>query len=119
MKKYAFILVAFLFSATIVAQESKRELVKKGEFIFATEYHDNGIVSQEGYYNSEGKLHGTWTSYDTDGNKLAVAQYRNGNKVGTWFFYSGEELQEVVYSDSRIAKVVTWKDKDALLVSNH
>ena len=119
MKKYAFVLVAFLFSATIVAQESKRELVKKGEFIFATEYHDNGIVSQEGYYNNEGKLHGTWTSYDTNGNKLAVAQYRNGEKVGTWYFYQGEKLQEVTYSSSKILKVVTWKDYNQEIVSSH
>lgn len=119
MKKYAFILVAFLFSAITFAQESKRELVKKGEFIFATEYHDNGIVSQEGYYNSEGKLHGTWTSYDTDGNKLAVAQYRNGEKVGTWYFYGGEELQEVTYSNSKIVKVVTWKDNNQEIVSSY
>ncbi|HZH69014.1 MAG TPA: nicotinic acid mononucleotide adenyltransferase [Flavobacteriaceae bacterium] len=119
MKKNALILLAFLYSAIAFAQESKRELVKKGEFIFATEFHDNGIVSQEGYYNSEGKLHGTWTSYDSEGKKRAIAQYRNGDKVGIWYFYNGEELHEVAYSDSRIAKVVTWKDKDVLLVSNH
>lgn len=119
MKKYVSLLVVFLFAAMTFAQETKRELVKKGAFIHAKEYHDNGIVSQEGYYNSEGQLHGTWTSYDLDGNKLAVAQYRNGEKVGTWYFYQGEALQEVVYSESRIAKVVTWKDRDTQLVSNH
>ncbi|OYX25681.1 MAG: nicotinic acid mononucleotide adenyltransferase, partial [Flavobacteriales bacterium 32-35-8] len=28
------------------------------------------------------KLHGTWTSFDTKGNKVAVGNYENGSKVG-------------------------------------
>jgi hypothetical protein len=50
--------------------------------------------------------------YDADGNKLAIGEY-NTQKVGK-FFLNGNKLNEVEYSNSRIASVKTWK-QDALV----
>jgi len=118
MKKMALILV-FIFSCTVAIGQSdnKKELVKKGDNYVVTVFHDNGAISQTGYYNLNGIADGVWTSYDQNGNKTAIAQYSNGKKVGTWYFYTGDNLQEVSYDNNRIAKVVTWKDSENQVVS--
>ncbi len=54
---------------------------------------------------------------DTDGNKVAVAEYDKGQKVGKWFFWSDSALSEVDYSDNRVASVKNWK-KDNLVIAN-
>lgn len=119
MKTLVLLLVIAFASNMMTAQEADRkELVKKGNAIEAVIYHDNGMIAQQGSYNSDGKPHGTWTSYDTAGNKTATAQYHNGSKTGTWYFYTDEELKEVSYQDNRIAKVVTRKDNETEVVSN-
>jgi len=119
MKKILILLVALICAAGLFAQETqKRELVKKGDVIEAKIFHNNGIVSQEGQYNLDGTLQGTWISYDVNGNKTAVAKYNNGEKVGTWFFYEGDVLKEVRYTNSKVAQVTTWKEGETQIVSN-
>jgi antitoxin component YwqK of YwqJK toxin-antitoxin module len=112
MKKYI-ILSAILFTGVTFAQENNPKLEAVGELVKTTYYFENGKVQQEGFFKN-GKLDGVWTSYDVNGNKLAVATYDNGEKTGKWFFWTGTNLNEVDYSNSRIASVKTWK-KDALV----
>ncbi len=109
------------FTASIAfAQETKKNVfLEKGNLIEATLYHPNGEVAQTGFYTKANKLQGEWISYDSDGNKTAVAQYDNGNKVGTWYFYQGEDLKVVKYDDSRMAAVKTYKKTDSQIVSNY
>ena len=83
-----------------------------------TLYHENGAVAQTGFYTEDNKLQGEWISYDVKGNKTAVAQYDNGNKVGTWIFYQGNNKKEVTYTDSRISKVNTWEKTGTQVVTN-
>ncbi len=119
MKNIILIAVVLVFSTQAFAQaESQRELVKKGDVIEATLFHDNGVISQEGQYTLEGKLQGTWISYDVNGKKTALANYNSGEKVGIWYFYQGDVLHEVNYSNNKIAKVTTWKDSETQIVSN-
>lgn len=106
MKKYTVILGFFLFSALAYAQDNKEaEYQKIDDLVKATYYHDNGLVSQEGFFNAEGQLHGLWVSYDSDGNKVTVGSYENGKKVGKWLFWLENSIREVDYVDSRIAGV--------------
>lgn len=119
MKKILLIAVVIVFSTQAFAQaESKKELIKKGDVIEATLFHDNGVVSQEGQYTLDGKLQGKWISYDVNGNKTAIANYNSGEKVGVWYFYQGDVLQEVNYNHNKISKVTTWKDSETQVVSN-
>ena len=83
-----------------------------------TYYHDNGAIEQQGTINKEGELHGVWTSYDLDGNKVTVGNYMNNKKVGKWLFWSGDKLKEVDYIDSKIASVSEWTDKVQVVTSN-
>ena len=111
MKKIM-ILGAMLFSAVIFAQKvaPKHEVV--GDLVKSTYYHDNGQISQEGFYK-DGKVHGQWTSYNDNGNKVAIGNFENGVKTGKWFFWSDKNLSEVDFSQSKIVAVKAWK-QDAI-----
>ncbi|WP_374959443.1 toxin-antitoxin system YwqK family antitoxin [Gilvibacter sp.] len=100
--------------------QQKRDLVlnDKTELIDAVIYHDNGQVAQKGSYTQDGKLHGTWISYNAAGEKTAVAEYSNGLKTGVWLFYQGDTLKEVTYSNNAITQVNTWAMQDTRVVSN-
>lgn len=115
MKKYI-ILTAILFSGILFAQENNPKLETVGQMVKTTYYFENGKVQQEGFFKN-GKLEGIWVSYDANGNKKSVGNYINGTKTGKWFFWNESSLNEVDYSNSRIAAVKTWK-QDASLVNN-
>ena len=124
MKNILSLLVVCLVANVAVAQcgktctkEAKDKFVLVDGLIEATLYHDNGAIAQTGFYTQENKLQGEWISYDANGKKLAVAEYDNGNKVGTWKFYQGDTMKEVTYTNSKIAKVSTWEAKDTRVVS--
>ncbi len=101
-------LVAILFSAVVSSQQTKPELEVVDSKVKATYYFENGTVQQQGFFKN-GKLDGTWVAYDEAGHKKAIAEYRNGNKIGKWFFWNDSCLTEVDYSDSRIANVKNCK----------
>jgi|SRR5690606_5277613 len=111
--------IVFITSIAFAQDKKQNTYFLDGDVIVATIYHDNGKVAQTGYYTPDNKLTGEWVSYDLNGNKTAVAKYNNGDKVGTWYFFTDENIKEVNYADSRIAKVVTWKSADTYVVSNN
>ena len=104
--------IVLTVSMAFAQNANKNTYYLDGDMIKATIYHDNGTVAQTGYYTADNKLTGEWVSYDFNGNKTAIAQYNNGEKVGTWYFFTNEDIKEVSYADARIAKVVTWKSDD-------
>ncbi|MGB3775046.1 MAG: nicotinic acid mononucleotide adenyltransferase [Leeuwenhoekiella sp.] len=114
-----FALVGGMFLAN--AQEKvKGDYVKEGNLIKATLYHDNGEISQKGFYTKQGKLEGTWMSFDQEGNKTAEAHYANGQKTGKWFFWQDDNiLKEVDYDNSKISAVSTWKIQGERVVSSN
>ena len=110
----------FLFGTFMsFAQEKKDSYELKGDLIEAILYHENGEVAQTGTYNKEGVLHGDWTSFDREGNIRSVGHYENGKKVGTWRFYTADQMKEVTYADSRISEVTSYKITDTRVVANN
>lgn len=119
MKKIVMIMVAVLMITAVQAQEkNKNSYVEKGDLIEATLFYEDGSISQKGFFTKEGKLTGEWISYNREGEKIAEAQYDNGDKIGTWFFWKGDTLTEVSYTNSKIASVNTWKNEGTRVVSN-
>lgn len=124
MKKIVMLFAVVLMANLSFAQECKKICDKmdsytlNGDLIEAVLYHQNGAVAQTGFYTKENKLHGEWVSYDSHGTKTAVASYDKGAKVGAWYFYQGDDVKEVEYSDSKIAKVVEMKVMETRVVSN-
>lgn len=103
MKKYI-VIVAVLFSGIIFANNEKPKLEAVGSLVKVTYLHENGKIRQEGFYK-DGKLQGQWVCYDANGNKVAVAEYNKGQKVGKWYFWNDSVLSEVDYSANRIVSV--------------
>ncbi len=119
MKKSILLLALLFVAASTYGQaDTKLKTEKKGDLTEATYFYADGKIQQQGTFNAQGKLHGTWTSYDVNGSKLAVGTYENNNKVGKWFFWTDGVLKEVDYLDSRIVSVNEWKDKTKVAVRN-
>lgn len=97
-----------LFCLTAFSQEQKVDYKKiNGDLIKATYYFadNNSMIEREGFFNKEEKLHGMWISYDVNGNKTAIANYRNGNKEGVWTYFKKDKISFVTYKSNKIAKV--------------
>jgi antitoxin component YwqK of YwqJK toxin-antitoxin module len=118
MKNIFTILIMLSVTFTFAQEKQKSEVKKDGDLTIATYFYDNGEVSQEGTFNAEGKLHGTWTSYDTNGKKVTIGNYINGKKTGKWLFWSGNTLREVDFIDSKITTVNEWKNESTLAIRN-
>ena len=118
MRKIVAVLIMLCVSFAYAQKERTLKLNKDTNLIEVVYYHDNGKVSQTGFYTLDGKLHGDWFSYCEEGNKIISAKYDNGNKVGKWFYWSGDTLKEVDYSNNSIAKVSEWKSTDTSVASN-
>ncbi len=112
MKKYILILVFVFIGSSVLAQENTQKVkhVQKKDLVEATYYYADGSVQQVGTFNKEGKLHGTWTSYDIKGNKLAIGSYENGKKIGKWTFWANGTANEVSYIDSKITNIAEIND---------
>ena len=106
-------IAAVLISGMILAQDIEPKLEIVGNLVKVTYHYENGQIQQEGCFK-DGKLQGQWVSFDVDGNKIAVAEYNGGEKVGKWFFWADSVLSEVDYSNNKVASVKNWK-KDAIV----
>ena len=98
------------------AQDVKPLYEKEGDLVKATFYHDNGNIAQLGNFQ-DGQLHGEWIMFDESGKKVAIGQYSLGMKTGKWFFWKGDLLQEVDYSDNRIVSVVNWNNGESVAIN--
>ncbi len=102
--KTLLVTVAFLITSVIGAQNGiEPTFTADNGMVTATYYHENGKVSQEGTYNKEGKLHGTWNAYDTNGYKVSTGEYENGVKAGKWLFFKEDGVVEVTYENNKVA----------------
>lgn len=111
MKKLVVVAIMLCVSLTFAQEDKNVKYVSNGDLTEATYYYDNGVIQQEGTFNADGKLHGEWTSYDINGEKVSVGKYINGRKVGKWYFWTKDNLvREVDYSDSKIVNVTERKD---------
>ena len=117
MKKYI-ILGALVFSGVVFAQNIEPKYEIEGNLVKATYYYDNGQIKQEGFYK-DGKVHGKWVSYNEAGSKISLGEFTDGAKTGKWFFWNDNSLNEVDYSDSRIAEVKKWSAKTETLVNRN
>ena len=101
-------IMIFLFCVAGFSQEQRVEYKKTDNNMVKATYYfaDNSdIIQREGFFNSEGKLHGTWISYDVAGNKTAIANYNNGVKEGVWTYYKNDKVSFVTYKNNKIINV--------------
>jgi antitoxin component YwqK of YwqJK toxin-antitoxin module len=105
------LLVMLIAPVVMLAQQERGvKLLEDKNLIEVVYHHENGLVSQKGTYNLQGKLHGVWESFAEDGSKVASGTYENGKKNGKWFFWNNQTLKEVDYNNNSIASVQEWKE---------
>mgnify|MGYP000893294605 FL=1 len=108
--------VVLMFSITAFAQEQKVTYKILDDNLTQVTYYfaDNSdIIQREGFFNADGKLQGTWISYDVNGNKIAIANYNNGVKEGVWMYFKEDKVNVVTYDNNKITNV----EKRALVVN--
>lgn len=101
-------IVILLFGFTAFSQEQKVDFKKiNDDFVKATYYFadNDSMVEREGFFDKEGKLDSTWVSYDLDGNRTAIAIYKNGVKEGVWTYFKKDKVSLVTYKDNKITNV--------------
>lgn len=113
MKKLMVLACLLTFGLTQAQVEPTYE--KAGDLVKATYFYTNGKIKQQGFFKNK-KLEGTWKSFDSKGNKTAIAKYKNGKKVGKWFIWSKDGLKEINYENSIIASVQNWKQDNKVAV---
>ncbi len=97
-----------LFCITAFSQEQKVDYEKiNNEMIKATYYFaDNSdLIEREGFFDANGKLHGTWVSYNLEGDKTSIAKYMNGKKDGVWTYFKKDKINLITYKENKIIKV--------------
>ncbi|TYP99644.1 hypothetical protein C7447_101246 [Tenacibaculum adriaticum] len=109
------VFACFLAIGLVQAQEVKPLYEKAGDMVKVTNFYEDGTVKEQGFYKNK-MLAGTWVTFDKKGNKTVMAQYENGKKVGKWFVWNKDGLQEINYEDNVIASVQSWKEDTKIAV---
>ncbi len=97
-----------LFCITAFSQEQKVEYKEVNNNLIKATYYfaDNkNVVEREGYFNKDGKLQGTWISYNLEGDKVTIANYNNGIKEGVWTYIKKDKISIVTYKENKIIDV--------------
>lgn len=97
-----------LFCITAFSQEQKVDYKKVNDDLVKATYYfadNNEAIEREGFFDANGKLHGTWISYNLEGNKTSIANYVNGKKDGVWTYFKEDKINLVTYNKNKITKV--------------
>jgi len=100
-------LVIMLFCAVAFGQDQKVEYKKlDNDLVKVTYYYadNSNLIEREGFFN-DGKLHGTWVSYNIEGNTTTIANYVNGKKDGVWTYFKKDKVNVVTYKLNKIINV--------------
>ncbi|MEX6626927.1 nicotinic acid mononucleotide adenyltransferase [Tenacibaculum pacificus] len=114
MKK--FILIVCILSISLLqAQSTETKFEKAGDLVKASYFFEDGQLKEQGFFKDK-KLTGTWVAFDSKGNKVAIAHYEAGKKVGKWFMWKEDGLKEIDYNNNIIASVQTWKEETKMAI---
>jgi antitoxin component YwqK of YwqJK toxin-antitoxin module len=65
------------------------------------EHYGNGNLKLSGFH-LDGKMHGDWSFYRTDGSIMRSGSFEQGTQVGTWRTYdrTGRVVKETEFGDA-------------------
>jgi antitoxin component YwqK of YwqJK toxin-antitoxin module len=116
MKNFISIVILCLTIAGY-AQEKQPTFKAENDLVKATYYYEDGSIKTQGYFKDK-KLTGEWVRFDKSGNKVQIAYYSNGLKVGKWFVWEKESLKEINYKNNVIASVNVWKSESKVALND-
>lgn len=114
--KYLYTLLFICFGiVNIQAQEDQiRKTEVKGDLVEVSLFYETGELMQHGFYDTEGKLHGGWESYNKEGKMTCYATYDKGVKVGVWTYWNDNKITKVLYKENKIADLKIY-DKEEFI----
>ncbi|WP_209400806.1 toxin-antitoxin system YwqK family antitoxin [Pseudozobellia sp. WGM2] len=116
MKNIAILAVMMMTLSVGFGQKEKEvKLNEETNLIEATYFHDNGEISQKGTFDLDGKLHGDWSKFNEEGDKISEGTYTKGIRTGKWMFVSNGVVKEVEFDNNIIASVVDKKNKSSVV----
>tara|TARA_B100000524_G_scaffold340743_1_gene234161 strand:+ start:2814 stop:3167 length:354 start_codon:yes stop_codon:yes gene_type:complete len=110
MKNFSLILALLIVCSftNIYSQNNDKKKIEFNnitELIDVTYYYNDGTIKQQGSFNTSGLPHGSWTSYDQNGNKLCIGKYKNGKKTGKWYFFNLNKVDSVYFDGGSITSI--------------
>ena len=106
MKNLVLFITVLFFDISSYSQNTQLPKTEtKGNLQEVTIYYENGAIMQHGFYTKEGKLHGSWESYNSDGSKKCFATYNYGLKVGVWTYWNMHKITKIEYDNDNILKI--------------
>lgn len=113
MKNLNWIYTIALILVTMVVTHAQPESVyqEEGDRVRVTHYYPDGAIRETGTYASNGTLDGVWMQYDTSGEVIFKAFYKQGEKEGKWFRWDEDRqtMLEMMYVNNKLASVHKWK----------
>ncbi len=116
MKNIAILLFLCIVSISN-AQEQNPTFEKVKDLVKATYYYEDGTIKEQGFFKDT-KLTGTWVSFNKQGKKTMIGQYKAGKKVGKWFAWSPTSLKEISYANNSIVQVKNVDQESKLAFNN-
>lgn len=105
------LVIALVFISSAFAQEVKPKFEKQNDLVKATYYYNNGAIKEVGFFK-ENKLHSQWVTYNEAGEKITVAEYDMGKKVGKWYVIADDTVKELTYESNKLVKVEDTKETE-------
>jgi len=89
-----------------VESDIKSKYDKVGSQIHFYHYHDNGLVSESGYFLN-GLPDGKWEVFDYNGKKISEINYKDGKRNGEFYTFSASKNSylEVKYIGGDVVSV--------------
>ncbi|MDG1040808.1 MAG: nicotinic acid mononucleotide adenyltransferase [Polaribacter sp.] len=112
-------IIALLLLLTVTISNAQKDSVtfeKSEDMVKATYYYQDGSIKEQGFFKDK-KLTGQWVSFNKQGEKTMLANYKEGKKVGKWFVWDKKLLKEINYVDNKLVAVKNWSEH-ARLASN-
>ena len=104
------IVLGLLFSAGVVLGETKGSTKENENLVKATYFYEDGTIAQTGYFIN-GRPHGKWKLYNTEGKKIGKGKFQEGKKTGKWHYRGNQTLGELGIMDEKTAHLsVVYKE---------
>lgn len=84
-------------------------VIKNSSVVEANYYYDNGQLREKGQFKGH-NMHGTWESFNIEGNMVAKAKYNNGKVIKKTFWNNDGSLAGVITPESTNDQLVLGTD---------
>jgi len=130
--KNLFVVAMMSISLSLISQEKELRTFYddgsvKSEYVYSnadnykvTNFYLNGKIMEIGEFTN-GKMNGTWVSFNENGAKTGEAVYNQGKKQGEWKMYdsSGNIRFAINYDNGKMVSATSFDSSGKLVAETH